>query len=125
MYVYIFTYTFAYIAIQLPSRIWEYRTSAVVPFLFKLCIKHLMNNHPEYGIYADTINTRITLFNFSYYDSANVPTAKLTDFALLEAGNYKTQQKAAQNMCLARMFPFLLGDFIDENNQYYLIFIDL
>ena len=97
----------------------------VVPFLFKLCIKHLMNNHPEYGIYADTINTRITLFNFSYYDSANVPTAKFTDFALLEAGNYKTQQKAAQNMCLARMFPFLLGDLIDENNQYYLIFIEL
>ena len=100
-------------------------TEGVVPFLFNLCIKYLMENHPEFEICADTINTRINVFNFSYYDSANVPTPKFTDDALLQAGNYKTQQKAAQNMCLARMFPFLLRDLIDSNNQYYLIFIEI
>ena len=84
-----------------------------------------MENHPEFEISADTINTRINMFNFSYYDSPNVPTSKFNDDALLKAGNYKTQQKVAQKMCLARMFPFLLEDLIDSNNKFYLIFIKL
>ena len=57
------------------------------------------------------------MFHYSYYDSKNTPSAKFEQASLREIRNYNTKQKAAQNWCLIRMFPLMVGDLISKNNK--------
>ena len=95
---------------------------SVVPFMIKLLLKEL-NSLPNSKISAELLNRRISLFHYSFNDLANKPSPKFTNEGIKKLGNYLTKQRAAQNWCLARMIPFLIGDFLAEDNKYYIHFL--
>lgn len=100
----------------------------VSPFLLKLCIRQWVMNPPTFGIAitAELLNQRINTFSYSLYDQKNKPSARFTTSMLREEGNYSTKQRAAQNWCLFRCFPLIVGDIIPENDPYLnLIFMFL
>ena len=97
----------------------------VAPFSIKLVLRALNVNHPELGITASFINERINLFQYSYYDLENKPSAKFTDDIIKQIGNYSTKQRASQNFCLINVLPFLIGDKIPEGNKYFTLILTL
>lgn len=88
----------------------------VVPFILKLALREFQST---FGITAELLNRRIKLFNYTRTDKSNKPSPKFTNDGLRERGNYNTKQKGAQNWCLIRMFPYLVGDLIPRGNQFF------
>ncbi len=96
----------------------------VVLFMIKLFLRQLYSCGTT-KISATEINRRILLFHFSFYDLSNKPSPKFTDAGIRKEGDYLTKQRASQNWCLIRMFPLLVGDLINEDNEYYIHFLQL
>ena len=96
----------------------------VGPFLIKLCLYqwHLTSPGPK-KITASLLNNRITRFNFSKYDSKNKPSPNFSRKRIEDKMDYSTKQRGAQNGCLIRMFPLLIGDLIPRGNQHYGVFL--
>jgi hypothetical protein len=55
----------------------------------------------------------------------NKPSPKFTDNLIRQEKNYSTKQRAAQNFCLIRMLPPILGDPIDLNDPCFEIILML
>ena len=49
----------------------------------------------------------------------NKPSSRFTDKLLRAPGDYSTKQRAAQNWCLFRMLPLLIGDIIPESDPHF------
>lgn len=96
----------------------------VVPFMIKLLLRYLISL-PQTAISAALLNRRIELFHYAFNDLANKPSPKFTTKGLKKKGNYLTKQRAAQNWCLVRMLPFLIGDLVSEGNDHYTHFLQL
>ena len=96
----------------------------VVPFIIKLVLLIFVTN-PDYNISADVLNSRLNRFQFSFYDKSNKPSPKFKNSLLRKKGNYNTKQRASQNWCLIRMFPFLIGDLIPEGDKYFSLILIL
>ncbi len=96
-----------------------------VPFIITISIREMLLKHPEFGLSAALLNSRIKFFKYSRCDLSNKPSPRFTDEALKKYGNYSTKQRAAQNWCLIRMLPLLIGDHIPEGNLYYSLILNL
>lgn len=90
----------------------------VIPFIIKLCFREFVIDG-SYNFSASTLNDRLKRFQYSYYDSSNKPSPSFNTAQLRQSGNYKTKQRAAQNWCLMRMLPLLIGDLIPEGDEFF------
>lgn len=97
----------------------------VGPFIVMLTLRSFDSKHPEYGIDANFLNSRINLFDFGPFESKNKPSPIFQDKKIRNIKNHSTQQRAAQNWCLIRMLPFLIGDRIDCCDAYYELLLTL
>ena len=64
----------------------------------------------------DTLNSRLTSFDYSPCDSKNKPSP--IDNKKLQNPDGAPGQTAAQMWCLVRYLPLIIGDLVPENNQY-------
>jgi hypothetical protein len=94
----------------------------VVPFTIKLMLRHFLLKG---FINSQVLNTRIRNFQYSLNDLRNKPSPKFTDATLGKEGNYNTKQRAAQNWCLARMLPLLIGDLIERGDPHFSLILTL
>lgn len=74
---------------------------------------------------ASLLNRRIKNFQYSQNDLANKPSPRFTDVALRQKGNYNTKQRGAQNWCLARMLPLLIGDLVERGDKHFALLLNL
>lgn len=74
---------------------------------------------------ASLLNRRIKNFQYSQNDLANKPSPRFTDVALRQKGNYNTKQRGAQNWCLARMLPLLIGDLVERGDAHFSLLLNL
>ena len=99
------------------------------PFCLKNCLRHWILNPlpltaPSLHFSAELLNRRIQKFHYGFYDLKNKPSARFTQQNLREQGNYSTKQRAAQQWCLLRMFPLIMGDLIPYDDPYYLLLLE-
>lgn len=103
----------------------------VCPFIIMLCLRDWITNRilPENPckerLSADLLNRRIQSFRYSFYDMSDKPSAKFTDAAIREPGNYTTKQRALQQWCLIRNLPFLIADLIPSDNERFQLILQL
>ena len=76
-------------------------------------------------IKADTLNRRVKTFMYSASDSCNKPSPRFTDEGLRQVGNYNTKQRGAQNWCLIRMLPLLIGDLVEKDDAHFALILKL
>ncbi|MFO0089362.1 MAG: hypothetical protein ACK518_00865, partial [bacterium] len=98
----------------------------VGPFTIMLCLQHLSQFNPELEINAAFLNKRIERFQYGYSDLTNKPSPRFDDKTLKKIGSsYSTRQRASQNWCLIKIFPFLIADKVPQDNKFYRVFLTL
>lgn len=81
---------------------------------FKLILNALiLNGHVD----LNTVNARITSFDYGFADQRNKPSLIKDKFH--RNVDQATGQNALQAWCLLRYFPLMIGDLIPEDDQYF------
>jgi hypothetical protein len=87
----------------------------VVPLVIKLTLRHFIIKK-EFFTVTD-LNLRIASFSYGVPDAKNRPSPNFTEDMLTSAGG-KVKQSGSQMWCLMRAFPFLVGEWVPENDPY-------
>ncbi|KAK3909351.1 V(D)J recombination-activating protein 1 [Frankliniella fusca] len=87
----------------------------VTPFIMKLVLRHFVYVQKYFII--DDLNVRIGAFNYGLPDWKNKPSVNIT-IDMLCSPKGKLKQTGSQMWCLARALPFLIGDWVPENDPY-------
>ncbi|XP_051947874.1 uncharacterized protein LOC127619140 [Xyrauchen texanus] len=81
-------------------------------------MKMIINSLIEEGHFTlDTLNYRITSFDYGFSDVHNKPTLITKHYLRNKDGVMK--QTAAQMWCLLRLFPLMVGDLVPESNRFW------
>lgn len=67
---------------------------------------------------VDQLNSRIQFFDYGYTDKKNKPTANMTVDYLSNIKGYNLPQTGSQMWCLTRVFGFLVGDLVPEDDKF-------
>ncbi|KAJ8668472.1 hypothetical protein QAD02_010135 [Eretmocerus hayati] len=92
------------------------------PMALKLVLeKHIL----ILGLYdVETLNARVRSFNYGYVEMRNKPSANFTD-NMLRARTHSLNQKGMQMWLLLRVFPFLISDLVEEDDEYLNFILNL
>ena len=88
----------------------------VIPLLLKLL---LLTFHSQNIVSIQTFNAELEHFEFGRNDKAAKPIK--TSLASLQSGVLRG--KAIERWCLFRLLPFLIGEYIDEDNQCWKLYL--
>jgi hypothetical protein len=89
----------------------------VVPFTIKHILKKLIQTKKIFSVFD--FNQRVDKFRYGASESANKPSANFT-LPMLNSSSGKLKQKSTQSWLLLRVFPFLIGHLLGEEDLPYL-----
>lgn len=67
---------------------------------------------------VEVLNSRIQFFDYGFVDKKNKPTANMTADYLNNIKTYNLPQTGSQVWCLTRVFGFLVGDLVPEDDKF-------
>lgn len=94
----------------------------VCHLVIKLVLSRLIFSE-DYDINIDTLNSRISDFNYGYSEQRAKPSPNFTRKMLNNVKSHKIKQKAAQTWCLMRVLPFILSDVLPKGDKYLQIIL--
>ena len=89
----------------------------IAPLEVRLLLKHLV--YEEKCFTLQELNNRIASYDYGYTNAKNRPSVIMN----LRSSEGAVRQTASQMWCLLQALPFLVGDHIDPNNEYWHLFI--
>lgn len=89
--------------------------NGVGPMVLKLTLKQLVLVQRKFDI--EFFNGRISAFNYGYVEVKNKPSANFTE-AMLRKKDHTLSQKGMQMWLLLRVFPFLVSEKVDADDDY-------
>lgn len=97
----------------------------VVPYEIKCILRYMVLSKPNLTV--ELLNSRIQSFQYGYKDRKNKPKANLTLVDIKNTKSHKLKSSSSQTLCLLRVLPFILGDFIldDIDRQHLELLTDL
>lgn len=87
----------------------------VVPFEIKCVLRYLIISK-DY-LTMESLNSKITSFQYGYNDRKNKPKANLTLIDLKNTKSHKLKSSSSQTLCFLRVLPFILEDFIKDDDD--------
>lgn len=89
----------------------------IAPYEIKLALSHFLKVK-LYKLNIDTFKSRIHLFPYGSTDIKNKPLANFTLSSINNLKDHSLSQTSAQTWCLMRIFPFLVSDKVEEDDEY-------
>lgn len=89
----------------------------VAPLEVKLLLRHFIYEEKLFTL--EQLNQRIAGFDYGYMNEKNKPSAIIN----LRSSENAVRQTASQMWCLLQVLPFLVGDFINREDQFWHLFI--
>ena len=90
----------------------------ILPLEIKLTVRSLIDQ----GCFTlKKLNNRISSFSYGQVDKKNKPSS-ISPSAINNPGG-PSGQKAAQMMCLAKYFPLIIGDLVEEGSDVWELFL--
>lgn len=97
----------------------------IVPFEIKNVLRYLIVTKNYFSV--DLLNSKVNSFQYGYKDRKNRPKSNFTLLDLKQTKSHKMKSSSSQTLCLLRVLPFILEEFIkdDADKQHLEFIIDL
>ncbi|KAJ8681995.1 hypothetical protein QAD02_017787 [Eretmocerus hayati] len=92
------------------------------PLALKLVFLHFIS-HPKYQLTVEKLNNRIDQFDYGSSDIKDKPSGNFNRKQLSNLSDHKIRQTSAQTWCLMRIFPFLVSDLVDSDDEHLQLII--